>query len=163
MYFDENNNYFDISNEKETIDVDAYTNASMFDNANISFENVIFNRHNDKLFNAEEGFNKGNMFEGIYDKYKNYSYKLRVNNKKDELLYKIQMYSFAVKDLNLYLDLHPTETRALKLFNEYNKELERLKKEYNTMYSPLCVSDVDSNNKWTWINNPWPWDKGGNI
>ena len=125
--------------------------------------NIIFNRHNDKTVNPVEGFNKGNMFENLYSKYRNCVYNLKVNNKRDELLYKIQIYNFAIRDLGLYLDLHPTETNTLRLFLEYNRELEKLKKEYNTTYGPLSVNEVSSTTKWTWINNPWPWDKGANL
>ena len=45
-----------------------------------------------------------------------------------------------------------------KLLNQYNE----LKKKYESLYSPLCIENVTSTSKWTWINNPWPWDKGGN-
>ena len=88
---------------------------------------------------------------------------LKVDNERDKLLYKIQIYCFAIKDLNLYLDLHPNETDKLILFKKYNDELKKLKEEYNSKYSPLCLNDVNNTSKWTWINNPWPWDKGGNI
>ena len=32
---------------------------------------------------------------------------------------------------------------------------------YENVYGPLCIKDVVSSDKWTWIDNPWPWDKGG--
>lgn len=160
MYFDETNNYFDIISNEENINFDNYVEKI---NTNLNVENVIFNRHNASTFNIVEGFNKGNMFNKLYSKYKNHVYNLKVNNKRDELLYKIQMYNFAVKDLGIYLDLHPTETKMIELYKKYNIELSKLKKQYNEEYVPLSMSDLDKANKWTWINNPWPWDKGGNI
>ena len=42
------------------------------------------------------------------------------------------------------------------------EEFHELKKKYESLYSPLCIENVTSTSKWTWINNPWPWDKGGN-
>lgn len=56
----------------------------------------------------------GNMFKNIYSKYKNHVYKLKINNKKDELLYIIQMHIFALKDLGLYLDINPNDISILK-------------------------------------------------
>ena len=109
-----------------------------------------------------EGFNKGNMFKNIYLKYKNHIYKLRVNSKKDELLYNIQMYSFAMKDMNLYLDIHPDDKNILNNFHDYRKKYEVLKKQYESEYGPLCMSNTINTEKWTWVSNPWPWDKGGN-
>ena len=35
------------------------------------------------------------------------------------------------------------------------------KNKYETKYGPLCITSVDSTSKWTWLNEPWPWDKGG--
>ena len=138
MFFDDNNNYYD------------------FDINTISFD------RDSKLFDLEDGFNKGNMFKNLYSKYKNYVYKLKVNNKKDELLYKIQIYTFALKDLNLYLDTNPTDESILNIFQKYKNELNELKTKYESAYGPLCSFDTNSDDKWTWNNNPWPWDKGGN-
>ncbi len=128
-----------------------------FDEDNIYFNDININRDS-KIFDIEEGFNKGNLFKNIYSKYKNHVYKLRIKTKKDEILYKIQMYTFALKDLNLYLDINPNDESMLKEFQNIKMKLNELKKEY----TPLCIEDVKNDNKWTWINNPWPWDKGGN-
>ena len=54
------------------------------------------------------------MFENLYSKYGNHVYNLKVSNKRDELLYKIQICNFAIRDLGLYLDLHPTDTNTIK-------------------------------------------------
>ena len=79
MYFDQSNNYFE------------------YDNSNT----ITFDRNNN-IYSLDEGFNKGNMFKDIYSKYKNHVYKLKVNNEKDKLLYNIQMYTFALKDIVIY-------------------------------------------------------------
>ena len=143
MYFDENNNYFD-----------DYNNTLQ-----ININNIDFTRNNE-LFNTEEGFNKGNMFKNIYSKYKNHVYKLKTNNKKDDLLYKVQMYTFALKDLSLYLDNHPTDESILVEYQKIRNNLYEAKKQYEQNYGVLSSSDVTNDDKWTWINNPWPWDKG---
>jgi len=153
MYFDESNNYF------EYYDIDKLKNKT--NNYDLSIENINFNR-NEKLFNLENGFNKGNMFENLYSKYKNHVYKLSVNNPKDELLYKIQMYNFALKDLNLYLDTHPTDQSMLNEYLKIKSTLEDNISKYESKYGPLTSFNSTNDDKWDWINNPWPWDKGGN-
>ena len=105
MYFDQDNNYYD-------------------DSVNISFD------RNQKLYSPDEGFNKGNMFIYEYSKYKDYVYKLKVSNDKDRLLYEIQMYTFALKDIILFLDTHPNDKAMLKKYNEYSNELKKLKERY---------------------------------
>ena len=86
---------------------------------------------------------------------------IKVNNEKDELLYKIQIYSFALKDYNLYLDIYPNDTNILREFRDCKAALDDLKTKYQDKYGPLSIMGVNSTSKWTWINEPWPWDKGG--
>jgi len=162
MYFDETNNFFDITSE--SYDIDKYVNKSNFNynDIDVSIDSINFNRES-SLYSPLEGFNKGNMFQDLYSKYKNHVYKLKVNNQKDELLYNIQMYSFALKDYNLYLDIYPNDTKILREFRSVKNMLEESKKKYENVYGPLCMSEVESTSKWTWLNGPWPWDKGGNY
>lgn len=160
MFFDETNKYFDILSNEAEYELENYIDKSKIYNTNINVDSINFRSVD--LYNPMEGFNRGNMFEKEYSKYKNHVYKLKVNNKRDELLYNIQMHNFAMKDLNLYLDLHPEDTTMLKKYTEYNNSLNELKKKYNDKYGPLLACEVNNINKWTWINNPWPWDKGGN-
>lgn len=163
MYFDENNNYFYIMMSEEEYEFNKnYNKVNNNDiDVNLNVESINFNR-GDELYSPLEGFNKGNMFKNLYSKYKNHVYKLKVNSKRDELLYQIQMYLFAMKDINLYLDLHPNDVNMLNKFYEYRNKYNELKKKYENEYSPLCINNVMNNNKWSWVDNPWPWDKGGN-
>ena len=166
MYYDENNNYFEYNNEidKEYHSVDNSKNYDMYNEINI--KNPTFNvvsYRNNNLFTPEEGLNKGNMFKNLYDPYKNYIYKIVVKGKKDELLLSIQELTFALKDLNLYLDLYPNDKEALNTFKNYSEELKKYKELYNKNYGPLC--SFDSNKEYfDWISSPWPWDnKGGSY
>lgn len=148
MYFDETNNYFDVYKT----DLDNLTN--------INIENISFNRAS-QLRTPLDGLNKGSMFSNIYSKYKNHEYNLKINNKRDELLLKIQYHNFALKDLNLYLDIYPEDTKILKEYHTIKDNLKKLKQEYEKEYELLCQNDITNKSKWVWINNPWPWDKGG--
>ena len=78
-----------------------------------------------------EGFLRGNMFKDEYEPYKNLTYfKLNPSNDKERLLYQVMAYSFAINDLNLYLDLHPDNKGMLDLFKKYVKEEKELCNEY---------------------------------
>jgi hypothetical protein len=54
-----------------------------------------------------------------------------------EMLRKIQQLEFAVVELNLYLDNHPTNTKAIEDFNKFTEQLMHLKKEYETKFRML--------------------------
>jgi len=111
-----------------------------------------------------EGFLRGNMFKDEYEPYKNLTYfKLNPSNDKERLLYQVMAYSFAINDLNLYLDLHPDNKGMLDLFKKYVKEEKELCNEYVNKYGPLEVNEVKGQ-KFDWINSPWPWEtRGGSM
>lgn len=117
----------------------------------------------DKLYDKKEGFLKGNMFISEYDPYKNYSIGIITpKNRKEEIELKLYELDFAINDLNLYLDIHPDDTKMFDLFKKYIKELDKVKEEYINMVGPLCLTDTTSNN-YNWLKS-WPWEnKGGNI
>ena len=112
------------------------------------------------LTSIADGFSKGNMFNNLYDPYKNYKYERVVaNNKQEELLLEIMALSFAINDLNLYLDLHPTDQTMLALFNDYKNEADKLTKEYEARYGPLTVnSNSIGNSTFNWVMS-WPWEE----
>lgn len=80
-----------------------------------------------------------------------------------ELMEKINVVSFAVDEAKLYLDTHPCDEEALAFFEKYQKERNCALKEYAKYYGPLTIDtlDTDACDRWTWINEPWPWQEGG--
>ena len=124
---------------------------------------VDFNRTGNVL-SPMDGFLRGNMFQDEYEPYKNLTYsKLNPSNDKERLLYQVMAYSFAINDLNLYLDLHPDNKGMLDLFKKYVKEEKELCNEYVNKYGPLEVNEVKGQ-KFDWINSPWPWEtRGGSM
>jgi spore coat protein JB len=75
------------------------------------------------------------------------------------LLKEIQAYEFAAIDLNLFLDTHPNEQRALADYNALTNHLTMLKKQYEQIYGPMVVFRfTPSQYPWRWIDGPWPWE-----
>ena len=81
------------------------------------------------------------------------------DEKRKKMLKEIKCLEFAVIELALYLDTHPTDEKALCLHNKYCKELKELKDIYQKIYGPLTINYPC--NKWRWLEEPWPWE-GGN-
>ena len=81
------------------------------------------------------------------------------DNKREKMLKEIKCLEFAVIELALYLDTHPSDEKALCLHNKYCKELKELKDKYQKIYGPLTINYPC--NKWRWLEEPWPWE-GGN-
>lgn len=114
----------------------------------------------DTFFNPSEGFLKGNMQSNIYKPYKLVNPSLPpVSNERDRLMLDIQMYSFAMWDLNLYLNIHPTDRNVMSLFDNYRNSYRRAVNEYESKYGPLHLEDVNtSSGFWEWNKSPFPWE-----
>lgn len=137
---------------------------NIFDvNLSMFMPDIDFSRDN-KILEPMEGFLKGNMFRDEYVPYKNLTYiKLYPQTEKEKMLYKIMALSFAINDLNLYLDLHPDKKEVFDLFKKYVKEKEVLCNEYERVYGPLEITGT-TGNKYNWLDSPWPWEnKGGSM
>jgi spore coat protein JB len=82
---------------------------------------------------------------------------------KDTLKSKIQQLEFMCVELNLYLDTHPYDMRALMEYNCYAQQIAVLKAQYEQMYGPLLgfgFGSTGSNQSWKWVKEPWPWEIG---
>ena len=77
---------------------------------------------------------------------------------REKLLKKISATQFAAWELNIFLDTHPNNSEALASFKRYKKQAEELKREYAMNYGPLTAGDVYGDTRFTWVNDPWPWD-----
>ena len=80
-----------------------------------------------------------------------------------ELFHHINEVSFAVDDIKLYLDTHPCDDEAMECFEEYSQLRNEALKEYAKHFGPLTVDTAvcSEADKWHWIQEPWPWQKGG--
>ncbi len=85
---------------------------------------------------------------------------MAVEMERMQCLLKIQELSFVTVDLNLYLDTHPDDVKALEHYNKAVAELMVLRKQYEEAYGPLTNfgHSVNYGNTWRWIEHPWPWD-----
>ena len=78
---------------------------------------------------------------------------------KRELMEKINQYSFAMNEANLFLDTHPFDNEALLYFQKYRELRVEAVKEYAKYYAPLCIDyAVCDKTPWSWVNEPWPWE-----
>ncbi len=130
------------------------------------FNNIMNNsvQNNCGLQNLEEGFSKGNMFPKLFDPYKNWmGNRIVPTSEKESMLNKIQMLDFAMKDINLYLDVHPNDNCMINKFNEYLKQKNDLLKDYEAKYGPitLTIPSVSLEGApWAWTEVKSPWERG---
>ena len=81
---------------------------------------------------------------------------------KKDLFHRINAVSFALNDVQLFLDTHPDNKCALEFFQMCQNERNCALKEYAKHYGPLTIDTLDPAfcGGWNWIHSPWPWQKG---
>ena len=79
------------------------------------------------------------------------------------LLRQIDALDFAMQEVRLYLDTHPTDTTGITLFNQYQQRWQALMTEYERTYGPLRSSSLNAGDTWQWVKDPWPWEAAANM
>lgn len=79
---------------------------------------------------------------------------------KEKMSCELMALSFALNDLNLYLDTHPEDQDTIKLYNSIVNKRKVLADTYQAMFGPLIAWQYSgSNEKWDWVDDPWPWQR----
>lgn len=156
-----NNNFYTIPNDWYNEFNDTFMNGvPNFNNMNNMPNEMLNNMDDNNLADPKNGFLRGNLFNNLYDPYRNYKYReLKPNNKREELLYNILMHNFALVELQLYLDVNPTDKRMINLYNKYLMDKKKLCDDYERQFGPLTMEGLNmGTNSWNWDNSPWPWE-----
>ena len=83
-------------------------------------------------------------------------------NQRDSLFMELRQVSFALDELRLFLDTHPTDASALALFGEYQARRNEILAEYSPVFGPVESYDVNTDGGWGWINATMPWETEAN-
>ncbi len=80
----------------------------------------------------------------------------------EQLMREIQKVEFAVVDLHLYLDTHPTDREALTLYNQLAERLKMLKETFSRCYRQLVELHPSYQYPYSWVaGGGWPWTMRG--
>ncbi|MGI5921211.1 MAG: spore coat protein CotJB [Syntrophomonadaceae bacterium] len=75
------------------------------------------------------------------------------------LLVAIMAEEFTAIELNLFLDTHPKDEKALHDYNSTVEKLNHLKRHYEREFGPLTnFGFAPSEFPWRWVEEPWPWE-----
>ncbi len=80
---------------------------------------------------------------------------------RERALKRVQMLDFVMDELNLYLDTHPTDKRALEYFAQYQYLLNDAVNQYEMKYGPLNADASMNPDSFDWVKGPWPWESEG--
>ena len=126
----------------------------------LAFPYVPMQGNNPTRFSRTEALKTGTLFPGL-----DLPFKAAIQARTqlpNTALCELMALDFAVKELNLYLDTHPQDQEALALYSSYLKLAREGREKYLAKYGPLTSEDLVMTDGYAWINDPWPWELGGN-
>lgn len=75
----------------------------------------------------------------------------------------IQELGFVKTELELYLDTHPNCKTAIDYYHQTVDALNKLMVEYQAGGNPIVAAGSVSKNTWSWVGEPWPWQRAQDI
>lgn len=76
-----------------------------------------------------------------------------------QLMKKLSEALFYMTDLNLYLDTHPDDTKALRMFEEASANAKACFDAFEKRCYPLVAANADCDDSWEWLVGVWPSQK----
>lgn len=127
--------------------------------APLAYPFVPFQQENPPRYEPRKALIKGTLFPGLDLPFMGLVNK---NEKPVTALTELQTVNFAIVELAQYLDTHREDTEAFEIY----KALQKLYSDAKTAYEKECgptthFSDAEQN-KYRWLNDPWPWEYANN-
>ncbi len=78
-----------------------------------------------------------------------------MNNRCAVLMKKLAAAEFYAIDLKLYLNTHPDDEEALRIYREAVKQAQACKCAFEANCYPLCAESAGKNGEWDWLLGQW--------
>lgn len=77
-----------------------------------------------------------------------------------KMLTDLMALDFTLLELNLYLDTHPDDRKALSDYAVTLQQSQQLRNKYEKEYGPLTASSQYAmGSTFKWVEEPWPWQE----
>lgn len=123
------------------------------------FPYVPMQNDNPKRYANTEALQQGTLYPGLDLPFK---YTGKTNKLANSELNELMALDFAVDELGLYLTTHKDDKEALAQYGSYVRAAKAAREKYEAANGPLCQATVPDGS-YRWLNDPWPWNEGGNV
>ena len=128
--------------------------------AHLAFPFVPMQEPNPVRFSRMEALQTGTLFPGLDLPFKA---AIQARTKMpNTALVELMALDFAIDELGLYLMTHADDQEVLQLYWSYIKLAKEGREKYQKLYGPITITDRPEDGSFRWLNDPWPWDEGGN-
>jgi len=105
-------------------------------------------------YDAAEALARGTLFPGLDLPFMNI-----VNEKAPDVpTAELMAIDFVVDELELYLDTHSEDSEAFDLYQSFLALRKEARERYTARYGAVTQCDQLGAERYTWLNDPWPWD-----
>ena len=127
--------------------------------APLAFSYVPMQNNNPKRYDQREALQQGTLFPGLdLPFHKEMKSRFPAAN---SALSELMALDFAIDEMGLYLVTHADDQEALELYWSYIRLAKEGRKKYEALYGPLQQTTITEGG-YRWLDDPWPWEKGGN-
>lgn len=127
--------------------------------ASLAFPYIAMQEQNPKRYSNKDALVQGTLFPGL-----NLPFHAELKARFpaiSQALSELMALDFAIDELGLYLTTHSDDRDALDLYWSYIKLGQEGTRKYEEQYGPLHQTDITEGG-FKWLDDPWPWDIGGN-
>lgn len=78
---------------------------------------------------------------------------------RETMMKNVQTRFFALYDALLFLDVNPENRTALAYYRKQQAAARQAAMEYEAKYGPLTAMSQSNNERWDWVEGPWPWER----
>ena len=111
----------------------------------------------DPIYESNDALSKGTLFPGLDLPFMN------IVNPDLPVTPQTEMMAidFVVHELGLYLDTHAEDEEAFAVFQSFLAMRKEARRRYRDLCGPIMKSDLLGADRFSWLNDPWPWDYAG--
>ena len=106
-------------------------------------------------YDAAQALSRGTLFPGLDLPFMNIVNKL---NRDKTPLGEMQALHFVCYELKLYLDTHQNDKEAFAALRSMLKLTEEAHRRYVELFGPVNENDLLTQESYTWVSDPWPWN-----
>lgn len=123
--------------------------------AGLAVPYVPFQQNNPKRYSKTEALSNGTLFPSL-----NLPFHKMVEGSSlpDTALSQLQALEFVLLELGTYLDTHSDDTEAFTLFQQMSEMERNARANYEKQFGPLTRRAAAADSRYTWLNDPWPWN-----
>ena len=127
--------------------------------APLAFPYIPKQNNNPQRYEQRQALRQGTLFPGLDLPFRE-DMAARYPGVDTELV-ELMALDFAIDELGLYLVTHADDQEVLDLYWSYIRMAKEGRKKYESMHGPLWQTTV-TEGRYRWLDDPWPWEKGGN-